>query len=197
MEESGGVESEEEWACRAKCRTRLSSEELLRKNKSAPPRGSQGEHWAVNQEWSEVAQSCPTLRPVDCSPPGSSVHGILQARILEWVAISFSRGSSQPRDRSWVTHIAGRRFNLCTTREAKAWWAQRVWRLYRMTSKAFLSTMVIWVRGYSSYPKYYWSDTWTTGFGGAGFGEQGVFLWTSLWVSGLSVPSNLLHILFQ
>ena len=48
-----------------------------------------------------VAQSCPTLcNPVDCSPPGSSVHGILQARILEWVAISFSRGSSQPRDRT-------------------------------------------------------------------------------------------------
>ena len=42
-------------------------------------------------KWSEVAQSCPTLfNPVDCSPPGSSVHGILQARILEWVAISFS-----------------------------------------------------------------------------------------------------------
>ena len=48
---------------------------------------------------SEVAQSCLTLcDPVDCSPPGSSVHRILQARILEWVAISFSRGPSQPRD---------------------------------------------------------------------------------------------------
>ena len=47
---------------------------------------------------SEVAQSCPTLcNPMDYSPPGSSVHGILQARILEWVAISFSRGSSEPR----------------------------------------------------------------------------------------------------
>jgi len=46
---------------------------------------------------SEVAQSCPTLcDPVDCSPPGSSVHGILQVRILEWIAVSFSRGSSQP-----------------------------------------------------------------------------------------------------
>ena len=45
----------------------------------------------------EVAQSCPTLcDPVDCSLPGFSVHGILQARILEWVAISFSRGSSRP-----------------------------------------------------------------------------------------------------
>ena len=46
-----------------------------------------------------VAQSYPTLcDPIDCSPPGSSVHGILQARILEWIATSFSRGSSQPRD---------------------------------------------------------------------------------------------------
>ena len=44
----------------------------------------------------EVAQSCPTVcDPMDCSPPGSSVHGIFQARVLEWVAISFSRGSSQ------------------------------------------------------------------------------------------------------
>ena len=48
---------------------------------------------------SEVAQSCSTLwDPMDCSLPGSSLHGILQARILEWVAISFSRGSSRPRD---------------------------------------------------------------------------------------------------
>ena len=48
---------------------------------------------------SEVARSCPTLcDPGDCSLPGSSVHGIFQARVLEWVAISFSRGSSQPRD---------------------------------------------------------------------------------------------------
>ena len=46
-----------------------------------------------------VAQSCQTVcGPMDYSPPGSSVHGILQARILEWVAVSFSRGSSQPRD---------------------------------------------------------------------------------------------------
>ena len=46
-----------------------------------------------------VTQLCPTLcDPTDCNPPGSSVRGILQARILEWVAISSSRGSSQPRD---------------------------------------------------------------------------------------------------
>ena len=48
---------------------------------------------------SEVAQLCLTLcDPMDCNPPGSSVHGIFQARVLEWIAISFSRGSSQPRD---------------------------------------------------------------------------------------------------
>ena len=69
---------------------------------------------------SEVAQSCPTLcDTMDCSLPGFSVHGISQARILEWVAISFSRGSSQPRDRTQVSCIAGRCFTLCTTSEAK------------------------------------------------------------------------------
>ena len=65
----------------------------------------------LRESESEVAQSCPTLcDPVDCSLLDSSVHGILQARILEWVAISFSRGSSQPRDRTRVSCIAGRRF---------------------------------------------------------------------------------------
>ena len=62
---------------------------------------------------SEVAQLCPTLcEPMDYSLPGSSVHGIFQARILQWVAISFSSGSSQPRDRTWVSRIVDRRFTL-------------------------------------------------------------------------------------
>ena len=56
--------------------------------------------------------------PVDCSLPGSSLHGILQARILEWVAIPFCRGSSQPRDRTQVSCIAGRFFTIWATREA-------------------------------------------------------------------------------
>ena len=52
-------------------------------------------------------QSCPTLcDPVDCSPPGSSIHGILQARILEWIAFSFSKGSSQPGDWTLVSCIS-------------------------------------------------------------------------------------------
>ena len=64
-----------------------------------------------------VAQSCPTLyEPNDCSPPGSSLHGILQARLLEWVAIPFSRGSSRPRDQSQVYHIAGRFFIILSRR---------------------------------------------------------------------------------
>ena len=54
---------------------------------------------------------------MDCSPPGSSVHGILQARILEWVAISFSKGSSRPRDQTQVSCLRGRHFNLLATRE--------------------------------------------------------------------------------
>ena len=62
---------------------------------------------------SEVAQSCPTLcDPMDCSLSGSTVHGIFQARVLEWIAISFSRGSSQPRNRTRVSRIAGRRFTV-------------------------------------------------------------------------------------
>ena len=69
--------------------------------------------------WVLVTQSCPTVcDPVDCSPPGSSVHGNLPARILEWVAIPFSRGSSQSRDRIWVSCIASRFFTVWATREA-------------------------------------------------------------------------------
>ena len=67
-----------------------------------------------------VAQLClTTWDPMDWSPQGSSVHGILQARILEWVAIPFSKGSSQPRVWTQVSHIAGRFFTVWATREAK------------------------------------------------------------------------------
>ena len=59
--------------------------------------------------------------PVDCSPPGSSVHGILLARILEWVAYPFSRGFSQPRNQTGVSCIAGGFFTSWATREAPSW----------------------------------------------------------------------------
>ena len=64
-------------------------------------------------------QSCPTLcDPTYCSPPGSCVHGILQARVLKWVAIPFSRGSSQPKDRTQGSRTAGWFFTSWATREA-------------------------------------------------------------------------------
>ena len=75
-------------------------------------------HITVYESESEVTQSCLTLHdPMDCSLPGSSAYGIFQARVLEWVAISFSGGSSQPRDQTQVSLIAGRRFTIWATRE--------------------------------------------------------------------------------
>ena len=76
----------------------------------------ENENWRILADISEseVAQSCPTLCDrMDCSLPGSSVHGIFQARVLEWVAISFSRESSQPRDWTRVSRIVDRCFTVC------------------------------------------------------------------------------------
>ena len=85
-----------------------------------------------------VAQSCPTLcDPMDCSPPGSSVHGILQARILEQVAIPFSRGSSRLRDGTQVSGIAGRFFIV---------WA----------TNAIQSVLISYLLLYSNMTYYYW-----------------------------------------
>ena len=67
-----------------------------------------------------VTQSCLTFGdPVECSSPGSSVHGILKRRTVEWVAISYSRGSSWPRDGAWVFCLAGRFFTLWATRDVE------------------------------------------------------------------------------
>ena len=78
-------------------------------------------HWTAREFPSML--SCSVIDqllgpPLDCSLPGSSVYGILQARILEWVAISFSRGSSRLRNQTRVSCIADRLFTNCTTREA-------------------------------------------------------------------------------
>ena len=80
----------------------------------------------LNITWKKVKasviQSCPTLYdPMDCSPPGSSVHGILQARILEWIAIPFSRGSSHPRDQTLISCITARFFTIWATGKSKIW----------------------------------------------------------------------------
>ena len=72
---------------------------------------------------SEVAQLCPTLcDPMDCSLPAFSIHRIFQARVLEWVAISFSRGSSWPRDWTQVSRITGSHFTVWATSEVIIYW---------------------------------------------------------------------------
>ena len=68
----------------------------------------------------KVTQSCLTL----CDPMDYTVHGILQARILDWVATSFSGGSSQPMDRTQVSHIADRFFTVWATRETREYWSR-------------------------------------------------------------------------
>ena len=79
---------------------------------------SEWEKIIASESETEVAQSCPTLSdPMDCSLPGSSVHGILQTIVLEWIAIPFSRGSSRPGDWTWVSCIVDRRFTVWATRE--------------------------------------------------------------------------------
>ena len=88
-------------------------------------RGHGASHFSLPGVSTLVAQSCLTLcDPMDCSPPGSCVNGILQVRILEWVAILFSRGSSQLRDWTQVSYIADRFFTIWATREAleSGWW---------------------------------------------------------------------------
>ena len=68
----------------------------------------------------KVSQLCPTL----CDPTDYTGHGVLQARTLEWVAFPFSRGSSQPRHRTQVSHIAGWFFTSWATREAQEYWSR-------------------------------------------------------------------------
>ena len=90
--------------------------------KSEWPHISYAVHWVVPYKRVKVliAQSCPALcDPMDCSPSGSSVHGVLQTRILEWVAVPFSRESSQSRNWTQVSHIVGGFFTSWATREAR------------------------------------------------------------------------------
>ena len=77
------------------------------------------EWFEVNYHPLKVAQLCPTL----CDTIDHRVHGILQARILEWVAVPFSKGSSQPRDRTQFSCIVGGFFTIWATREAQEYWS--------------------------------------------------------------------------
>ena len=81
--------------------------------------GLAGRFFTTSATYVKVKLKTPQLCPTLCSPMDCTVHGILQARILEWVAFPFSKGSSQPRDWTQVSHIAGRLFTSWATREAQ------------------------------------------------------------------------------
>ena len=96
----------------------------------------------------EVAQSCLTLcNPMDCSLPGSFIHGVFQARVLEWVAISFSRESSQPRIWTRVSCIAGRFFTDWAMKEAHSLCLSTC---YPHVLSLLMLTLITWLRYYLS-----------------------------------------------
>ena len=90
---------------------------------------------AVSEWVSEVTQSCPTLcNPMGCTLPDSSIHGNFQARILEWVGTSFSRGSSRPRDRTQVSCIATRLFTIWKWKWSRVWLFATPWTVAYQTA---------------------------------------------------------------
>ena len=97
--------------------------EIMKFNRNPPRVLLKSKGWIdtiKTQSESEVAQSYPTFcNPIDCSLPGSSVYGIFQAIVLEWIAIFFSRGSSQPRAQIQVSRIVERCFTIWATREVQ------------------------------------------------------------------------------
>ena len=96
-----------------------------------------GSPWSVPESESEVIQSSLTLcDPMDCSLPDSCIHGIFQARTLEWAAISFYRGSFQPRDQTWVFRIVGRRFHRLSHQGSLSTWYYTKYK-YMITAIAF------------------------------------------------------------
>ena len=106
-------------------------------------------HFLIKIYVHSVAQLCPALcDSIQCSPTGSSVHGISQARILEWVLISFSRGPSWPRDWTQIPCIGIRFFTIWATREALRWVREakkkKVKELFlQLTSQPFTQ---VWIR---------------------------------------------------
>ena len=114
----------------------------------------------VCSQWVKVlvSQSCLTLwDPMDCSLPGPSILGILQARLLEWVAIPFSRGSSLPQDRTWVSCISGRLFTIWATREN--WWLIPKFKTLlsspwscRVSSQREESSLLVSFRNFTHFP---------------------------------------------
>ena len=106
---------------------------------------------------------------MDCSLPGSSLHGILQGRVLEWVAISFSRGSSRARDRTPVSCIPGRCFNLWATREAGC--AKLSYESYWIIATSFQNKIWCWDINYWTLASFY-TETKGLNFPGSLAGKE-------------------------
>ena len=100
--------------------------------------------------------------PMDCSLPGSSVHGILQARILEWVAMPSSRGSSQPRDRTQVFYTAGRFFTTEPPEKPNTCVCD-TWQQWPPNDHEYTHTQILAAKYYLSLrgSKLHWTDGWS------------------------------------
>ena len=155
--------------------------------------------------WSESRQSCLTLcDPMDYSLPDSSVHGILQAIILEWVAVYFSRGSSQPRDWTQVSCIAGGFFPISATREAFTCYVG--WPKNKQTNKnKFISLKFwkpeIWTKSSGAKVKMLaWLDP-SGGSRGYPFFLEDAYIWLAAYysshcVSVVTLPSSALALFY-
>ena len=135
--------------CTVTCQAPLSMEFSRLENRCELPFATLGDlllnllHWQANSLLlCHLGSLCD---PMDSSSPGSAIHGIFQARILEWAAISFSRGSSQPRDRTCVSCIADRHFTVWATRETANIFVENLlfWTLYE--------NIKLWIK--YSYPQ--------------------------------------------
>ena len=134
------------------------------------------------------ALSCLTLcNPVDCSPPGSSVHGIVQTRLWKWIAISLSRRSSWPRNRthvSWTSYIGMQILYHCTTWEAKInipsylSYKWRKWGLNRIITFAIWSWASLVAQTVKNLPEM--QETWVWSLGWEDPGEEGIATHSSI-----------------
>jgi len=123
----------------------------------------------VLPEWSQCCSVMSDSLWPHCSLLGSSVHGILQASILEWVAVPFSRASSKPRDQTQVFHIAGRFFTIWVTREAPRTlaytfsrgfsWLRNQTRISWIAGRFFISWAT---RGALQYWLHWYCSSWVT-----------------------------------
>ena len=129
---------------------------FLNSGVSLPPPAT----WSILRRlWQSESVSCSivsdSLQPLVYSPPDSSVHGILQARILEWAAIPFSQGSFWPRDRTPVSYISGKFFTVWATREAMAAEREKILASYGISvvPECNLWFLFQWLQGYAQRVK--------------------------------------------